>query len=130
MDEQSRKAHELIYSAMSFIRTLTQYYGPDKGIELWNTISSTLDQEIRGRIFFTMLTGDHGGQIVIQGRDQHADRVRQIKALRSTGEIGLKEAVDLINNLDEKNIQIKVNVPTGQRQRITSDLISAGFILA
>jgi hypothetical protein len=66
-------------------------------MELWDTISSTLDPDVKGQIFFTMLTGEYGNKITIRSIPAHAGKVAIIKAVRELTGLGLKEAKDLVD---------------------------------
>ena len=56
---------EIIQSGMNFMRAITEVYGTDEGMKLWDTIASTLDPDIKGQIFFAMLTGEYNNIITI-----------------------------------------------------------------
>lgn len=88
---------EVIQSGISFLRAITLAFGAETGMELWETISSTLDPDVKGAIFFSMLTGESGNRITIRDYERNGNnKVAIIKAIRGccTG-LGLKEAKDL-----------------------------------
>jgi hypothetical protein len=88
---------EVISSGISFLRSITLAYGSDTGMELWDTISSTLDPDIKGQIFFSMLTGESGSRITIRDYDHAShggNKVAIIKAIREVTGLGLKDAKD------------------------------------
>jgi hypothetical protein len=64
-------------------------------MELWDTISSTLDPDVKGQIFFTMLTGEYGKRITIRAVRPYTGKVALIKEIRNLTGLGLKEAKDL-----------------------------------
>jgi len=47
---------DVIQSGINFMRAITSAYGTDEGIKLWDTIANTLDTDVKGEIFFAMLT--------------------------------------------------------------------------
>ena len=55
---------DIIQSGINFMRSITEAYGSDEGLRLRDTIASTLDPDVKGEIFFAMLTGDHCGAVV------------------------------------------------------------------
>lgn len=87
---------EIIRNGMLFMRTITSAYGAEEGMKLWDTIASTLDPDIKGKIFIAMLTGEYGVQVTAKiSIHYHPNiRVEGIKAIRSLTNWGLKEAKD------------------------------------
>ena len=88
----------IIQSGLNFIRSITEAYGSDEGMKLWETIAGTLDPSVKGEIFFAMLTGEYNSNITISGYQGNADKVRMIKAIRSVDirGLGLKIAKDMV----------------------------------
>ena len=88
---------EIISSGISFLRSITLAYGSETGMELWDTIATTLDPDIKGAIFFSMLTGESGSRITIRDYDHASNggnKVAIIKAIREVTGLGLKDAKD------------------------------------
>ena len=124
--EQNKE--DVIQTGMSFMRAITEAYGTDEGMQLWDTIASTLDPDIKGQIFFAMLTGQYTKHITLSGHMPGADRVRLIKTIRNVDirSIGLKDAKDMTDHLTAgKHIQLEVE-PT-QRVACINELRKAGF---
>jgi hypothetical protein len=119
---------DIIQSGINFMRSITEAYGTDEGIKLWEQISSVLDSDIKGQIFFSLLTGEYNAIISISGRQPGANRVGLIKAIRSVTlpSLGLKEAKDLSDKLDSGKI-IKLTVDPKNRNSSLSELRNAGF---
>ena len=87
---------EVIHTGIAFMRSITLAFGADAGMELWDTISSTLDPDVKGAIFFSMLTGESGNRITIRDYERTGNnKVPIIKAIRNCTGLGLKEAKDL-----------------------------------
>lgn len=117
---------DIIQSGINFMRSITEAYGTDEGMKLWDTIAATLDPDVKGQIFFAMLTGDYNGVIKISSFQTSSDRVWRIKAIRAVTGMGLKEAKDLGDILDSgKTIQLKINPK--KRTECLSELRNAGF---
>lgn len=78
---------DIIQSGINFIRSVTEAYGSDEGMKLWETMADTLDPSIKGHIFFAMLTGEYNSVISIYKSNEHtgANKVSMIKALRKIG---------------------------------------------
>ena len=88
---------EIISSGISFLRSITLAYGSETGMELWDTIATTLDPDVKGQIFFAMLTGESGSRITIRDYDHASNggnKVAIIKAIREVTGLGLKDAKD------------------------------------
>lgn len=119
---------DVIQSGMNFLRAITEAYGTDEGMKLWDTIASTLDPDVKGQIFFAMLTGSYTTVINISGHNIGADRVRMIKTVRNVDRrgLGLKEAKDMCDMLSSgQAIRLEVNPET--RAMSLSELRKAGF---
>lgn len=93
---------EIIRNGILFMRTITRAYGPDKGMELWNTIANTLDPAIKGKIFFALLTGAYSDKLTCEidpNNYNGTNRVEGIKVIRTITGLGLKEAKDLHDDM-------------------------------
>ena len=119
---------DIIQSGINFMRSITEAYGTNEGMKLWDGIASVLDPSVKGEIFFAMLTGEYNGIISIGSYNPNSNRVWRIKAIRSvtSPSLGLKEAKDLSDLLD-KGEPIKLNVNPKNRNMALSELRSAGF---
>ncbi len=117
---------DIIQSGINFMRSLTEAYGTDEGMKLWDAIADTLDKDIKGQIFFAMLTGDYNGVVSISSVQAGADRVWRIKAIRAVTGHGLKEAKDLSDMLDSGKT-IKLNINPKKRNEALAELRNAGF---
>jgi len=90
---------EIITNGMHFMRSITEAYGADEGMRLWDTIASTLDPDIKGQIFMAMITGEYNSRITIKGIEEWANAVACIKEIRTWTGVGLKEAKDMYDKL-------------------------------
>ncbi len=121
---------DIIQSGINFMRSITEAYGAEEGMKLWGSIADTLDPDIKGQIFFSMLTGEYNGIINITGRNPGANRVSLIKAIRNIDNrrLGLKEAKDMSDSLDSgKPIKLQVDPPV--RIRALKELRDVGFYI-
>ena len=89
----------IISNGIHFIRSITEAYGPEQGMQLWDQIASVLDPDVKGEIFFTMLTGTNLNKIELKGVSQSANAVACIKEIRNWTGFGLKEAKDVFDRL-------------------------------
>jgi ribosomal protein L7/L12 len=98
---------EIIQTGLQFMKSITEAYGAEEGMKLWDGIASTLDPDIKAQIFFAMITGEYTTQIIISAQ-RTPNRVGAIKAIRSVTGLGLKEAKDLSDELEYKSIKLTV----------------------
>lgn len=116
---------DIIRSGISFMQRITDAYGSDEGMKLWDTIASTLDPDIKGEIFFALLTGKFNSVVTIHSFSG-TDRLTRIKAIRTVTGLGLKEAKDLSDILDAGRT-IKLDINPKQRIEALYELRGAGF---
>ena len=117
---------DVIQSGINFMRSITEAFGTDEGMKLWDTIADTLDPDIKGQIFFALLTGEYNGIVTLTGAMASANKVALIKAVRSVSGLGLKEAKDVCDRLWEGKPQ-KLNVEPKNRNFALRELRDAGF---
>lgn len=117
---------DIIQSGINFMRVITEAYGTDEGMKLWDTIANTLDPDVKGQIFFAMLTGDYNGIIKVSSFQQGSDRIKRIKTIRIVTGLGLKEGKDLSDMLDSGKT-ITLNIDPKKRNECLSELRNAGF---
>lgn len=93
---QNIKEQNLIDDGLRFLTSITEYYGPEDGIKVWDSICSAVDQDIKGKIFFKMITGEAVSGRVTFSTPQtvHNQAVPIIKCIRMYTGYGLKEAKD------------------------------------
>lgn len=93
----------VVHAGIDFLRSITEEYGTDAGMQLWEKISEALPGDAKGDIFFALLAGDVGGKIrawlpggqlrPLPGRS-NGDIIAVIKRIREVSGCGLKEAKD------------------------------------
>lgn len=99
---------QLVYSGINFLRSITEAYGCEEGFKLWEKIASVLDSDLKGQIFFALLTGEQNHVINVFSRGPGSNKVKVVKAIRTVTGFGLKESVDLCNELDSgKSIKLR-----------------------
>jgi len=124
----SEYRQDVIQSGINFIRSITEAYGSDDGMRLWENIASVLDPEVKGQIFFALLTGEFNGIAVLTGSQPSANKIALIKAVRSVTGMGLKEAKDVCDNLWSGKPQ-RLKVDPKNRNAVLRELRDAGFYL-
>lgn len=119
---------DVIQSGINFMRSITEAYGTDEGMRLWDTIATTLDPDVKGQIFFAMLTGEYNNIVTITGYNTGSDRVRMIKTIRNVDKrgLGLKEAKDMSDHIMVGR-PVKLEIDPSTRAMVLSELRRAGF---
>jgi len=90
----------IIQDGIHFLTAISQAYGAEEGMKLWERIAEVLDPSVKGDIFFAMLTGQYNDRIYAK-LDQSipqvasANKIAVIKCIRTYTSLGLKEAKDL-----------------------------------
>jgi ribosomal protein L7/L12 len=100
---------ELISNGIGFLRSLTEYYGTDRGIEIWDQLGSAVGTDVQGQIFMRMLKGsDH---VVFSCKDPYTvNAVGLIKCVRSYTGLSLQEAKYLWDKSLETKVKLKVDI--------------------
>ena len=117
----------VISSGLHFMRSITEAYGPDKGLELWDQITSVLDPEVKGQIFFAMITGNYNDRIEIKDVGEYANAVSCIKEIRTWTGLGLKEAKDAYDRVRHTKKREWITVKPADYARAVSGLRGVGF---
>ena len=107
----------VISTGLHFLRAITEAYGPDVGMRLWETIANTLDPDVKGQIFFAMLTGQTTSRVHFSTGASHQP-VWAIKAIRMATGCGLKEAKDIYDMGKVKTVSVDVHTADDRRELI------------
>jgi ribosomal protein L7/L12 len=98
---------EVIFDGIRFLESITRHYGPEKGIEVWDKMGEAFGEDIKGKVFFSMLTGESSNRVRIQqGACNQA--VAAIKAIRIGTGLGLKDAKDAYDLSAIKQVTLEV----------------------
>ena len=116
----------VISNGLHFMRSITEAYGADEGMRLWETIADTLDPEVKGQIFFAMITGTHNNRIVLRRVGTNTDRVARIKEIRNWTGLGLKEAKDA-SDMVELGKPVSLSVRPQEYSMAVTGLRRVGF---
>lgn len=109
----------IIPSALEFIRILTEQLGPDVGMTAWDQLITVFGSDIKGRVFFEMISSTGIGRNVtilpgpISGYTTGSGRTTQminaIKLIRAHTGLGLKDSKDIVDQVaasDSRKIKI------------------------
>lgn len=94
--QQDIEMSQLVQDGIIFLSSITKYYGPTQGMEVWNAMGDAMGKTLKGKIFMAMLCGENGGIVNIDaGTAYHlGNAVAVIKCIRKYTQCGLKEAKD------------------------------------
>lgn len=118
---------EVVFDGIRFLESLTRHYGPEKGMAVWESMGHALGDEVKGKVFFSMLTGESSNRIRIRaGSCQNA--VAAIKAIRMGTGKGLKEAKD-IWDLSKHQVVVVDDVVHEEKRGMVRSLRELGMIV-
>lgn len=89
---------QVVHDGITFLQSLTEHYGSDKGMEIWEGIGEVIGREVKGKIFFAMMTGQSTRRVkftIDASSVNTPNAVGCIKAIRAGTGLGLKEAKDI-----------------------------------
>lgn len=112
-DEKSRAVGDSI----ALMRTLTEIWGSDRGMELWEKISEAIGDDIKGEIFFGMIAGRYHPRALFIKTAATYNLVSMIKAIRSATGMGLKESKDLCDLVKNEGPQ-KLECPDSDSAKL------------
>lgn len=116
----------IVTNGLHFMRSITEAYGADEGMRLWETIADTLDGDIKGQIFFAMITGNYNNRVVLKRVGSDTDRVARIKEIRNWTGLGLKEAKDA-SDMVELGKPVSLTVKPQEYAKAVVGLRRVGF---
>ena len=95
----------VITNGLHFMRSITEAYGAEEGMHLWEQITSVLDPEVKGQIFFAMITGTYNDRVQLKGLGSGAqgNAVACIREIRTWSGLGLKESKDIYDRLRDND---------------------------
>lgn len=118
---------EVVFDGIRLLESLTRHYGSEKGIEVWEKLGEALGQEVKGQVFFAMLTGESSNRVRID-RGTCTQPVAAIKAIRAGTGYGLKEAKDAWDLTAIKTVVLD-NVSRDNRRTLVNELRSLGMVV-
>lgn len=129
MSEENRR--QLISDGIAFMRSISDQYGTETGLQLWDRICEVLDPNVKGEIFIAMLTGDTRAKLTISCSPHQYPtyRILHIKAIREVTGLGLKEAKDL-SDLMVNDQPVSITIKEGLSRQYAKDVLKdAGLIV-
>ena len=118
---------EVVFDGIRFLESLTRHYGAEKGMAVWEQMGEVLGSDIKGRVFFAMLTGESSNRVRIRA-GTCSEAVSAIKAIRMATGYGLKEAKDAWN-LSKHQIVVLDNVQRDSKRELIRTLRDLGMVV-
>ena len=118
---------QLIMDGLRFLESITRVYGAEEGQQVWLKIGEALGDDLKGQIFFRMLTGESASRVWVQAATC-TQAVAAIKAIRSAAGLGLKEAKDIWDMSKEQPVKIEVT-GSSQRRELIATLRGLGMVV-
>jgi hypothetical protein len=126
----------IISNGLHFMRAITEAYGADEGLKLWEKIADVLDEDVKGQIFFAMITGQYNDRILLKGLTHYAtnNAVACIKEIRTWSGLGLKDSKDIYDRLRNRTYESNpsqeyLKVGAEQYSQAVAGLRNAGFTI-
>jgi len=123
LDSQERDL--LIADSLMFMSTITRLFGAEKGMDVWQAISDSVDPSLKHEIFLRMLCGETSQRVKFRCGSQTLNAVGVIKAIRTATGLGLKEAKDIWDLSRDRVVTVDVSDHT-KKKALISELRSLG----
>lgn len=123
---------QVIEEGIAFVRTITEAYGAEDGMKLWEQIAAVLDPDVKGEMFFAMITGTPLHTITVTDVTAHSrnNKIEMIKTIRAVTGWGLKEAKDAADNMWVNSFPVKlVILPKMRKAEAEQQLRVAGCVM-
>ncbi len=128
MVNQNDPLDEVVFDGIRFLESLSRCYGPEKGIEVWEKMGEAIGDDIKGKVFFSMLTGESSNRVRIQSGTCN-QAVAAIKAIRAGTGYGLKEAKDAWD-LSQVRVVVLDNVDRNEKSHMVRELRRLGMLVS
>jgi len=124
---------DLVGASVSFMQTVAEIYGAEKGQELWTAIADTIDPDLKGEVFMAMLTGNYRmDKIHVKNPFMSSvqNKVALIKCIRTYDRrrLSLKEAKDISDRLDNGGSEV-LEVEPNIRPTFAVELRKLGMVV-
>lgn len=118
MENRDEAYQEIIFDGIRLLESIARYYGPEKSIEIWDKMGEAMGTDIKGQVFFSMLTGNGSSTRVHIQSGTATDVVACIKAIRHGTGYGLKEAKDAWDLSHFKTVALECRAPESQKAMV------------
>lgn len=123
---------DLVDAGLRFLQVLNTIYGSEKSMEMWTTISDTVDEDLKGLIFSAMLSGKSAGPITIKDAHSTIDRILLVKTIRTWDKrvLSLGDSKAMMEKLLDRGEAIKVEVSYHRNREAREAFNNIGCILS
>lgn len=118
----------IITSGIAFLRSITDAYGSDEGMKLWDSIANTLDPAVKGEIFFAMLRGEYQDHITLRDVGYNTSKLTAIKEIRGASGLGVMEAKQAYETA-EQGMPVKIPCSPDKIGSAIAALRYAGMVI-
>jgi hypothetical protein len=120
----------IVSDGIAFIRSITTAYGSETGMELWETIADTLDPDVKGKIFFALLTGSHEDRVTLSGAVAGTNKIACIMIIRQYTGLGLVESKNAYEQAGDYGQQVSLKINPRERRHMIDELRQNGMIVS
>lgn len=101
---------EVVADGVVFLTSLTRHYGADKAMAVWEAMNESLGNEVKGKVFVKMLTGESLSDVTFAaGPESGTNAVAIIKCIREYTGYTLKEAKDTWEESKSRSVTVKIS---------------------
>lgn len=124
---------QVVYDGVKFLQSLTTHYGSERGMEIWEALGQVMGKEVKGRVFFALMTGETSGRVRFTVSTTpgayNPNKVSCIKEIRLATNMGLKEAKDLFESSMNKTVHVDCITPE-HGQLLARNLRNLGCVVS
>jgi hypothetical protein len=124
----SSEMNAIVSDSLALIRTITTIYGSDEGMKLWETIADTLGPDVKGKIFFAMLTGSYEDGVVLIDKQYDSNRAECIKLIRLYTGMSLMDSKAAYEKAGDRGTKVSLAVDVKDRAKMISELRQNGMV--
>jgi ribosomal protein L7/L12 len=119
-------ADRIIGAGIEMMTAITEAYGEQKGMLVWDELANQFGDDFKGRVFLAILTGRKSEYVRVMTGAARAQGnfVALIKTIRNYTGWGLKEAKDFADLAETSTQQMKITI--GKRADAVRDLREHG----
>ena len=129
MNNNTYTFDNIVSDGLTFLKSLTEHYGPDKAQVIFDGMCDAVDPEIKGAILFALLSGHSTNTITLQSIPAESNFIQIIKDIRNATGLGLQETKNLCDAVRSYSKPQRITVSTSkQRSILTRDLASQGCV--
>jgi hypothetical protein len=124
----SSEMNAIVSDSLALIRTITTIYGSDEGMKLWETIADTLGPDVKGKVFFAMLTGSYEDGVVLIDKQYDSNRAECIKLIRLYTGMSLMDSKAAYEKAGDRGAKVSLAVDVKDRAKMISELRQNGMV--